>query len=74
MGYQNILVEDDAKNCFDDLNAKFDDYRWRIDTLCFESKACSLDFNFCSFSWVGMEANIVAHFSVKFVCLKILLF
>ena len=61
-----------SKNCFEDLNEPAEDYGWSIDSLRCDAKARTIDFISCSFCSVRREANSVAHFLVKFTCLKIL--
>ncbi len=52
-------MEGDCKNFFDAVNGV--NRPWKIDTLFFDSKLLSLEFNLCCFCWVRREDNNVAH-------------
>lgn len=41
-------------------------FLWKIATFYKDSKALSLDFDFCSFCWDNREANLVVHALIKY--------
>ncbi len=54
------------KLCFDGLNDSKDDIQWKIDSLCADSKALSLNFLSVAFYWIKREANFILHDLTKF--------
>ena len=59
--FKDIIVEGDAKFCFDVLNSNVVESLWSISSLCKDIKFLGQSFSSCLFSWVFREANSVAH-------------
>ena len=65
-GYCSIVVDGDAKICFDVLNGDMNSQLWKINSLCWNAKLFNYSFIARSFCWVRREVDNVAHCMVKF--------
>ena len=63
---KNIILEGDAKTCFDFLNSK-SFIGWNVFNILNNVLEIGFSFLFCAFNWVRREANGVAHALAKFV-------
>jgi ribonuclease HI len=64
--FKHIIVEGDAKICFDVLNGNVVESLWSISSLCRDIKFLGQSFTSCLFNWVYREANSVARSLAKF--------
>ena len=64
--FLDIIVEGDAKICFDPIHEGVDVAPWRIKSLISNVICLALCFAFCSFCWVKCDANGLAHVFAKF--------
>ena len=66
-GFENIIVESDAKICVDALNCPIDESPWKIHALSTHSLDLALNFSAsaCVFLWVRRDANQMAHALAK---------
>ena len=66
-GFQDIIIESDAKACIDALLGNPQETLWKINNMCFDIKILALKFIACDFVWAKRGANEVAHELAKFV-------
>ncbi len=64
--FLDIIVEGDAKICFDPIHEGVDVAPWRIKSLISNVNCLALCFAFCSFCWVKCDANGLTHILAKF--------
>ena len=57
--YNDIIMEGDAKTCFDFLNSK--SFGWKVSNVLNNVLKVGISFHSCTFDWVRREANGVAH-------------
>jgi ribonuclease HI len=59
--YERIVVEGDAKCCFEALNGEPSNVNWNINSIICNILSFRSLFLSCNFVWVRREANGVAH-------------
>ena len=64
--FTSIIIEGDAKVCFDAVNGKAEDCNWSIPFICNDISVLSQSFDGICFCWVNREANSVADSLAKF--------
>jgi hypothetical protein len=65
-GFQDIIIESEAKACIDALLSNPQETSWKISNLCFDIKTLALKFVACDFVWAKRGANEVAYELAKF--------
>ena len=60
-GFQDIIIESDAKACIDALLGNPQETSWKTSNLFFDFKTLALKFVVCDFVWVKRSAIEVAH-------------
>uniref|UniRef100_A0A2N9IQI4 Protein farnesyltransferase/geranylgeranyltransferase type-1 subunit alpha n=1 Tax=Fagus sylvatica TaxID=28930 RepID=A0A2N9IQI4_FAGSY len=64
-GFENIVIESDAKICVDALAGHIDECPWKIRSVTRQSLDLGCKFSLCCFSWVRRDANLLAHVLAK---------
>ncbi|XP_075636787.1 uncharacterized protein LOC142609029 [Castanea sativa] len=67
--FQNIVIEGDAKLCFDAINGDVQNCHWNAKTLLANPVELKAYFANCCFCWVKRECNVIAHALTKTVSL-----
>jgi ribonuclease HI len=72
--FQSVIIEGDAKVCFDAINGDLEKCNWTIAFQCNDMVVLSKKFESCTFCWIKRDANFVAHSLAKFASCNKLIF
>ena len=64
-GWSHIIIEGDAKRCFDPLSVEDVIPEWSIANLVYSILNLKVDFVQCFFRWVKEESNSATHVTTK---------
>ena len=63
--FHSVIMEGDAKVCFDALNGDLENRSWAIASQCSDMIELSKEFVSCNFCQIKRDANFVAHSLAK---------
>ena len=64
--FHSVIIEGDAKICFDIINGDLEKCSWAIAFRCNDMVVLRKKFVSCNFCWIKKDANFVTHFLAKF--------
>jgi hypothetical protein len=64
--FHSVIIERDAKVCFDTLNGDLEKCSWTIASRCNDMVELSKEFVSCNFCWIKRDANLAKEWATKF--------